>query len=594
MENKGIPVPKLPRNTFDLSKKRIGSMRAGLIYPVYSKIMYPNEHISINWKAVIRRLPTISPSFAEDRMIFRVFKVPIRNLWSDWTSWIQGVKEYSENIPFEEDVPRWVPSDISKTGTGSLWKLLGYPLNTLPTLCPADFKRQAYAWIRDVFLRYRPLQDTCLEEGKPGTWKGEDLFTINKDRDFFTTGLTSQQIGLPVSLPITGETIAKWTDGTNEDVFFDFSTNEYVVKNPDHAYNPATVSTRDGNTSIGLFFETGLSNAPEYAYKNSAEGLFNWKPFTERLNNNIVSMNNISSATIDMIRTAFARQLDAEQMCRVGAFYTAVMEINWGTAPSDEIMGYPQYCGGATINMVNSEVLQTAPSTNETPLGEMAGHGLGVGGSDNIIVTANEHSVLMVLAYIKSENFYGGQGLPIEDMFESREDMGQIAYQHLSEQKVKKQALLCVSKKYPYWDEAEKKRKWGNEDPTAEDYNNDTFMFMPIYQHMRESTNDVFGLMLKEILYKSADGTGELFEINNLYFWTQALFYSIKDGERPAFNEDFIKYKDDMRNYAVQYKDIDGNIQEDQYITWFNFIVESSQVLDKYGTPGMLDHLGVI
>lgn len=589
METKGIPVPKLPRNTFDLSKKRIGSMRSGLIYPVYSKIMYPNEHISLNWKIVARRLPTINPSFAEDRIILRVFKVPIRNLWDDWKSWIMGVKEYSENTPFEEDVPRWTPSDISKTGPKTLWKLLGYPVNCLPTMPPADFKRQAYAWIRDVFLRYRPLQDTCLVEGKPGTWTGEDMFTINKDRDFFTTGLTSQQIGLPVSLPITGDTSAVWE-----------TVEGYKPTTPDrslhdmNAYDIYPTTAIDGtgaNARYGI--KTDGGTVPLGPLRITGENVTT-TGLLDTLNNNIVSMNNISSATIDMIRTAFARQLDAEQLCRIGAFYPAVMEINWGAAPSDEIMGYPIYCGGATVNMVNSEVLQTAPSTTETPLGEMGGHGLGVGGSDNIIVTANEHSVLMVLAYIKAENYYGGQGIPIEDMFESREDMGQIAYQHLSEQKVKKQAILCASKKYPYWDATTKSRKWGNEDTTAEDYNNDTFMFMPIYQHMREATNDVFGLMIKEILYTKADGTGDLFEINNLYNWTPASFFSIKDGERPAFNEDFIQYKDDMRNYAVQYQDLDGQIQEDQYIVWMNFIVESSQVLDKYGTPGQLDHMGVI
>lgn len=596
-----VLIPQLPRCHFDKSKKRIGSITSGVLYPIYSKITSPGETLNINVQAVIRRLPTISPSFAEDKLILRAFKVPIRTLWPDWKSWLMGIKEYSDDIPYEGDVPRWIPSSISVTGPRSLWKLLGYPVNTLPTTPPADFKRQAYAWIRDVYFRYRPVQETALEEGKPGTWKGEGYFRVNKDRDYFTTGLTQQQVGEPVSLPITGDTKAVW-----DNVFTDISDiKQQVYYKGDRQYaitanaQSSPIKLETTGTGIGeIATETTIESNLMSAIKTDngttilTAGTGQGEKFKQWLESNTVSLKDVSSATIAMIRHAFAKQMQAENMARIGAFYPDVLKLNWGTAPSDDILGYPIYCGGFKMNIVNSEVLQTAPSTDMTPLGDMGGHGLGVGASPELNIHSDEHCVVMIIAYIKSENFYGGQQLPFEDMFVSNDDMLWIAYQHISEQPVKKQELCCISKKFPYIENGTK--KWGNEDPTAEDYNEDTLFFMPYGQWAREDYNDVFGLMVKEILYTKADGSGELKEINNLYNWTQANFFSIKDGQRPAFNANFIGYVDDMRNYAVQYKDIEGKINEDQYIVWFNFKVDSYQVLDKDGTPGKIDHLGEI
>ena len=62
-----------------------------------------------------------------------------------------------------------------------------------------------------------------------------------------------------------------------------------------------------------------------------------------KIKDNIVRMDNISSATVSMIRHAFARQLRAENLARSGVFYPDVLMMNWGTAPSYEILGLPKY-----------------------------------------------------------------------------------------------------------------------------------------------------------------------------------------------------------------------------------------------------------
>lgn len=592
IEVSGIKVPELPRNYFDRSHKLVGSYKTGIIYPVEAKIMKPNDTVKISTETVARRLPTISPSFAEERVVFRWFTVPLRLLYKKFPQWLSGFKEYTDSIPFTEDVPRWTPSSPEVTRAGKLWEALGYPVNCIPTTAPADFKRQAYAYIYDSFFRYKPIQDSILDEQQPGTWTGEDFLRIIVDRDYFTTGLPNQQLGEAISLPITGDSSAKWTEASG--IIADINTKTEVFNvsydNNNKRY-PITATATGGPTASQITLATGNPNVngpgylhipkiPVYGTVQAAPNLLNV------LNNNTVSMNNISSATISMIRHATARQIQAENMARSGVMYTDVLKLNWGDAPSDDVLGLPVYHGGNTVQLINSEVLQTSASQEGQPLGQMGGHGMGVGTSDQIIIHAKEFCVLLGVMYIKTENMYGSQQMPEEDMFRNNEEVPWIAYANLSEQPVKCQEILCASKYFIYEDQAGKRVK-GNKDTTAEEYNNKTFMYQPIYEHWRRAWSKTFGLMTQEQIYTDAVGT-DVKIINNLYNWTEAKFYSIKNGERPVFNKDFLELKGDNRNYAVT----GGGIESDNFIIWMNFKEDWYSVMDLLGTPGATDHFG--
>lgn len=571
IEVSGIKVPELPRNYFDRSHKLVGSYKVGLIYPVEAKILKPNDTVKINIETVARRLPTISPSFAEERIVFRWFIVPIRLLWKKFPQWLSGFKEYTDDVPFTEDVPRWNITQPNRTRAGTLWEAIGYPVNCIPTEMPADFKRQAYAYVWDTFFRYKPIQPSILDEGQPGTWTGEWLLNVMADRDYFTTGLPNQQLGEAVSLPITGDTTA---------VFTDTEIGIPVIANN----NPILVGNEIPNSGYTSDRAIRFRDSSIPAANSAIQAIGD---ITEQLNNNTIKMDNISSATISMIRHAVARQIQAENLARSGVMYTDVLRLNWGDAPSDDILGLPVYIGGSTVQLINSEVLQTSASEEGQPLGQMGGHGMGVGTSDEIIAHAKEFSVLLGLMYIKQENMYGSQQMPEEDMFRNNEEVPWIAYANLSEQPVKCQEILCASKYFIYNDSRGVRQK-GNEDKTAEEYNKKTFMYQPIYEHWRRAYSKTFGLMTQEQIYTDENGSKIKVE-NNLYNWTQAKFYSIKNGERPAFNTDFLTVKDDNRNYMVK---SGMAAQDDNFIIWINFKEDWYSVMDLLGTPGATDHFG--
>lgn len=589
IEVSGIKVPELPRNYFDRSRKVIGSYKVGKIYPVEAKILKPNDNVKIKTETVARRLPTLSPSFAEERIIYRWFIVPLRLLYKKFPQWLSGFKEYTDDIPFEEDVPRWNITNPDKTRAGTLWEALGYPVNCIPTEMPADFKRQAYGYVWETFFRYKPIQESILDDGQPGTWTGEDLLDIVVDRDYFTTGLPNQQLGEAVSLPITGDTKAVWSEQ-------DFALHT-ITNTTQNQSLPKLIGTADPQTQVAeIPLGQGIHEHNYTQYKVSVNGDPGGRgvivtnqdvdSLTQVLNHNTVSMNNISSATISMIRHAMARQIQAENLARSGIMYTDVLRLNWGDAPSDDILGLPVYIGGNTVQLINSEVLQTSASQEGQPLGQMGGHGMGVGTSDEIIAHAKEFSVLLGVMYIKQENMYGSQQMPEEDMFRNNEEVPWIAYANLSEQPVKCQEILCASKNYIY--EEGGVRKLGNADTTAEEYNKKTFMYQPIYEHWRRAYSKTFGLMTQEQIYTDATGT-DVKVINNLYNWTQARFFSIKNGERPAFNDDFLKMRDDNRNYSIT---AGQGIESDNFIIWINLKEDWYSIMDLLGTPGGTDHFG--
>lgn len=609
MEVKGIQIPKVPRARFDWSKKHIGTYKKGPIYPIWSKILPGNTSMELRASAVARQLSTLAPSFEEARIIIRGFTVPLRILWEDYKNWKVGFKEYSDQVPFNGDVPRWTPAEAKDTNPKSLWTALGFPCNVLPDIMPADFKAQAYAFIYDTNFRYRPVEDSILLDGEPGTWdhkKGADengFFQILRDRDYFTTGLTKQQIGEAVALPITGETSAYWDEilpvynntynaieiagksasgssdmrlsGRWQDLI---NTRNKIVNTDNH-----------GQRTYGLVTNNAIDSNGSHMQVVQRPDIFNDPGVKEAFNNNTVSMNNIASVTISMLRLAASRQKELELLARTGVFYPDVIRLNTGTAPSNEILGLPEYRGGFTIRMVNSEVLQTSQSTDNSSLGDMAGHSLGAGYGDAINVHVNEDSVFLLLMYIKSETFYGAQQFRKEDEFMSNLDLPHPQYQHVSEQPVKKREICCASTRYIEIDN-DGNRSWGTTDLTDEatEYNNETFMFQPNYESWTSEYNTISGLMIAEQFQKITEvGQPPRIALKyNLYNWTPARFFKNVNGLRPAFNLEFLQFKEDPRNQAVQYVDDKGQIIEDNYIIWIRLDTDVYLTLDKYRTPG--------
>lgn len=307
--------------------------------------------------------------------------------------------------------------------------------------------------------------------------------------------------------------------------------------------------------------------------------------FTNILNKNKVDMSQISSVSISLIRQAFQLQLFAEMNARGGIRTNEFLMMHFGTAPSDETLGRPVYLGSTKTNIITSELLQTSSSVENQPLGQMSGHGLGVSEVSGIEYRAKEPGIFMTVAYIKPETLYGGQGVPRELCFNTKYDIPFPVLQHLSEQPIYNAEVCCISNNKILDDYT-----LGPQDETASYYNNYIFGYRPIYDYLRHSQDRVHGLLLLEQLYKkTGEGTTDnkiVIKTNN-YQWTEARFFSIKDGQRPRFNNDFLTVKIDNRNFTVT-----GDLEErSQFIVWINNLMGWWRPMSKLGTPGRIDHI---
>lgn len=565
-----IESVQIPRAYFNRDQIKITSMEAGLIYPIDAQLLLPNDLIELDTQAVIRQQPTRKPSYTEYRLQTRTFVVAIRNLWKDIYRFMTGYKEYSLTAKFNDPLPTWTPSDISKTMPGTLWDMLGYPTDCLPDedSLPMSFWKDAYNYIWDLYFRDQTKQTSILVDGEPASSKNEDLLRIGYDNDYFIEVLPFQALTDPIALPLTGQTSATFAAKLNEIEPVTNLTGDTGIK---------TVGTI--NTQIGLRYDANSGANP---YSTMSE-------FYNRISqDNIIKMDNISSVLISDLRYAFALQLYAEMNARGGIRDNEFLLLHYGVAPSDETLGRPKYLGGSTVNILTSEVLQTSETSTTEPLGQMGGHGLGAGEGGKIHYHAKEYCVLLTLAYIKPNTIYGGQQMPKEFSLKSLYDFPLPIFGHLSEQPVYGRELMCKSIKKPMVDTTDPTLKtYAGEQQieNAKKYNGLILGYNPVYEWARKRTPaQIHGLLKMQQRYQKAK-PDEILKTYNLYDWADSRIFDIET--EPRINDKFIQVEIDNRNFTI----IDDTINKSQFIVWFNNKCDAWRPISKLGTPGRIDHI---
>ena len=558
----------IPRNFFDLSQEHVFTAEAGLIYPVYSTILMPGDVVKVRNECVVRQMPTISPSFSRFKVRFWDFAVAIRNLDKNIYRFLSGYEEYTPEIVWDQPLPKWKPSNINKTRPGTLWDFLENPVNCIPEVKfqQIDYFRQAYGYIWDMYFRNETRQNSILNKGQPGSWTGEDLLRVNYDRDYFTTSLPRQILGEPMGIPLSGTLQAIWKENTN------IYGGSPSGGGPVIAWNDAAVAPVSG---IGLINEMGQNE------RLTAQS----RPYirAEDLNKNTIEIKNATSILLSQL----TEMLAIESMHLVNAIAgirdDEFLSAHWGISPTNEALQYPIVFGKSEMSLITETVFQTAPNTNDTNgVGDMYGKGTAVGESNTNTYHAKEFCIYMKLMYIKPETIYGGQGISREKCQNTMYDFPFVELNHLAMQPVYAAELLCASSKLPVSQDNGITITEGEADTTAESHNNRVLGFATNFSWYTEKRAKVSGLFIQEQYYDKT--TKEVKTKDNLYNWTEARFFSIKDKERPIVNNDFLQCKIDNRNYQIT----DNTVERSQFMVWHNNIVDSWRSLSAKRLPSML------
>ncbi|MDD6541120.1 MAG: major capsid protein [Prevotella sp.] len=464
-----IPVKKPKRSKFNLSHEVKMSADFGGLYPFFCQEVVPGDTFKMNTELFIRFAPMLAPIMHQVNVFTHFFFVPNRLVWKDWQDFITGGEDGQTNVAFPRiKIPAGTIIQNNKDsrfsgpntyyGNGTLADYLGFPslpnlpgdvVNTSEDIYFSQLPFRAYDLIWNEYYRDQNLQeeiDIKSLDNKPSDISWSDFIEYAKlrnrcwEKDYFTSALPWTQRGGDVHLPMTGDA----------DVFgagpskAQFHLGTYNADGPTDPNNGTLINllgpSAKGYSDISVNKVAGkegdrlqlTSSQPSTYYVKDGDKI------------GYADMSNVNSATINELRKAFSLQRWLERNARAGSRYIEQIASHFGVRSSDARLQRPEFLGGGRTPVVISEVLQqsaTTASGSNTPLGDMAGHGVAVGKSHSFKRFFEEHGYVIGIVSILPRTSYQ-QGLPRQFSKFNRFDYYWPEFANIGEQEIKEKELF--------------------------------------------------------------------------------------------------------------------------------------------------------
>lgn len=505
-----ISINKPRKSVFDLSHERKFSMNMGDLVPVLCQEVIPGDKFRINMEQLVRFMPMVAPMMHRVNVYTHFFFVPNRLVWNDWEKFITGGDKGIDSPIFPVYNSGSIPMSTLKASNtfkyGSLCDYMGIPVKQIQesqlTTEPANLTFsvlpfRAYQLIYNEYYRDQNLESPVPINKTSGIDNAGHSYELRKrawEKDYFTSALPYAQKGADLTMPLAGDAPIK-ADGQSVSVGYPI---------PEQTLDSKSILTSgDGPLEADLSAATG--------------------------------------STINELRQAFQIQKWLERNARGGTRYIEQILSHFGVKSSDARLQRPEYLGGGKTPVTVSEVLQMSSSDETSPQGNMAGHGVSVGNSNQFSRYFEEHGLIIGIMSVLPRTAYM-QGIPRYMTKTDRYEFYWPEFAHLGEQPVKSQEL--------FWK------------PNDEDYNKSDFGYQPRYAEYRYIPDTVHGEFA-----------------NTLKFWHMAREFSQETP--PTLNADFVKCQGDSlkRPFAVQ--DTSHKLYVQTYCN-----IKAIRPIPKYGNPG--------
>lgn len=395
----------MKRNKHSLSHYVLSTFDMGWLVPVCNFEVLPGDSIRMSTSCLLRVSPLMAPVMHPIQVRLHHWFCPYRILWNQWEDFITGGPD--------GDSPATMPvfPAAANGNPHTLGSYLGVPANADAALTVSALPFRAYNKIWNEFYRDQDLQpelDTDLGTAIQGVSWEKDRFTsarpwTQKGPDVtIPLGTTAPILGLGRLAAAAGNPVAgqstRYSGGTT-------STPPFQVGGGDIAANWAM----DVTTGVGA---TAFPNIR-------------------------ADLSGVSSPSVNDFRLAFALQRYQEARAQYGSRYTEYLRY-LGVTSSDARLQRPEYLGGGKSTISFSEVLKTGEGdtpSDDSPIGEMRGHGISAMRSRRWVRFFEEHGVVLTLASIRPRSIYT-DGLHKSFLRRSKEDYWQRELEQIGQEEI--------------------------------------------------------------------------------------------------------------------------------------------------------------
>lgn len=462
------PKPKLARNGFDLSSRRIFSAKAGQLLPVGCWECNPSEHFQISVQDIVRTTNLNTAAFARMKEYYHFFFVSYKSLWQWFDQFIVGT---SNPVSALNGIKKNHTVDYNYVCSSTPM----FDLNTFVTHLKSDAMKntldsQAFPLKNGAFKLLNMLNYGVTESGMfydyTSYFSNDPANAFNNDLDraggnsFLTNSAHKGNIMVSPFRLLAYQKIFNdfyrnqdWTPADvrsfNIDDYADDS-NVIIDKSVVQSFCQMRYRPYPKDWLTGMKptpnYDKGIFNLPDYV-----SGTSNMKPGR---NPGSVGVSSSGSSTLTFsvndLRAAFAldKMLEATRRAN-GLDYSSQIEAHFGFKVPESRASDARFLGGFDNSIPISEVVATADSSSGSStakqLGDLAGKGLGSLNSGKISFDVKEHGIIMCIYSAAPQVEYNASYLDSFNKKFKREDFYQPEFADLGYQPVLSSDLLLTA-----------------------------------------------------------------------------------------------------------------------------------------------------
>ncbi len=530
-----VKLRKPKTNGFNMNYQLLTTGNMGDLIPITCQEVIPGDIWRGRSEVFCRLMPMLRPIMQRVDIYTHYFLVPNRLLWNiskqknSWQAFITGGEDGKQT----PEPPNFQMTSANILGvidelpgafdTCSLWDYFNLPTQSdseLRSLFSAStsigsnekvllYPFLAYQLIYDEYYRDQNYTEPILdsENMQGGTYpvqKLVDLFTLRKrswKKDYFTSALPWAQRGENVEFALGQEASLS---GQGEFNVSSLRVNQFYGNKPSAPSISGVTWQESGPLMLGLssvsdvihnlrayqewvdLNSDGTSGERSQTTGNNMFGVVSSSvpgasTVPVNMDNVNVDLSGVSAINVQMLREGLRLQEWLERNSVGGARYVEQIFAHFGVMVPDATIQRPIYLGGGKQTVRISEVLQSVENMdNDTPLGDMAGHGISVGrtrGFDNRKFT--EHGFIIgIMSVVPKASYMDG----LSRMWTRLDKLDYYfpEFAHLGEQEVKIKELVF---------------RWNNQTNPAliQNRNNDTFGYQSRYAEYKYNEDRISG-----------------------------------------------------------------------------------------------------